>query len=259
LQDAKFDSADSLIPLFIKQEGNRSPVQFGTAIFVIQDSEPFLLTAAHVTDEALKENVIVPTPIGFEKIQGYMAYIDLLPEMKRSQDTVDVAYFRLSTDFANLLCSYFHPLSQSKRQIIKSSLELSVCSIAGFPVTKSKRKGEKLSSEFFAYRGVSAANETYEKLGLSPETSVIVHFNKKNSISPITGDRNLPPKPTGVSGGGIFAWPIGSELSEDWNIPKLVGVFHTYKEREGLLIGSSLINVLAAIQLGRMKKFEGVV
>jgi len=258
VQEAKFDSADSLIPLFIQPEGNKSPIQFGTAIFFIHDSEPFLLTAAHVTDEAVKGKVVVPTPIGFEEIHGYMAYIDLLPEMERNEDTVDVAYYRLDSEFAKLLCHYFWPLPQSNCELVRSSLELSICSIAGFPANKAKRKGEKLSSEFYSYRGVVAEAEVYDKLGLSPETSIIVHFNRKNSMSSATGNKDLPPKPNGVSGGGVFSWPEGHEISTDWNIPKLIGIFHTYKEKEGLLIGSTLINVLAAIQLGRMKGFNGV-
>jgi hypothetical protein len=62
----------------------------------------------------------------------------------------------------------------------------------------------------------------------------------------------------GISGGGIFAWPRGSEISGDWSLPRLVGIIHTFKEREGLIIGTTLLPVLAAIGLGRMKGFEGI-
>jgi hypothetical protein len=67
-----------------------------------------------------------------------------------------------------------------------------------------------------------------------------------------------PAHPRGMSGGGIFAWPNGYELSDDWSKPKLVGIFHSYKESKGLLIGTSLIAVATAVMLGEMKGFDGV-
>lgn len=71
---------------------------------------------------------------------------------------------------------------------------------------------------------------------------------------------NAFPTPSlkGSSGGGIFAWPPGAELSDDWSLPRLVGVVHSFKEKEGLIIGTTLVPVLAAIGLGRMKGFGGI-
>jgi hypothetical protein len=85
-----------------------------------------------------------------------------------------------------------------------------------------------------------------------------VHFHKKRAVSPEDGSRINPIGPQGMSGGGIFAWPDGYELSDDWSLPKLVGIFHSYKKSEGLMIGTHLISVCAAIQLGEMKGYGGV-
>lgn len=61
-----------------------------------------------------------------------------------------------------------------------------------------------------------------------------------------------------VSGGGIFAWSLGSELSEDWSVSELVGIFHTYDRSKGLIIGTPLWVLAMAVQLGQMKDFGGV-
>jgi hypothetical protein len=130
-------------------------------------------------------------------------------------------------------------------------------SICGYPASKSRQKGDVFSSEFASYRGLSATKEIYNELNLTSDSSIIVRFRKKNAISPIDGKKMNPLSPRGVSGGGIFSWPAGHELSNDWSLTRLVGIFHTYKERKGLMIGTSLLSVVTAVQLGAMKNYGG--
>lgn len=253
-----FDPYDSLVPVFLETEIPKRVRQIGTAIFRELRGEPFLLTVAHVTDELKNGVLLVPTVHGLSPIVGYMAHIDLPPEISRLEDNVDVAYYRLSSEFAAQLSSDFKPLPQGRSKIIESALELTLCSASGYPHTKGKKHGQIYSSEIFSFRGVAARQETYDQFGLSPEHSIIIHFHKKRAVYP--GTMNAFPTPTlkGTSGGGIFAWPPGSELSDDWSLPRLVGVIHSYKEKEGLIIGTTLISFLAAIAHGRMKKFGGI-
>ena len=115
-----------------------------------------------------------------------------------------------------------------------------------------------MSSEVFSFRGVVASEEIYEKLGLSPKSNIVINFSKKRAVDPNTFEKFPTPGLKGISGGGIFAWPKGEEISSDWSLPKLVGLVHTFKEKEGLLIGTTLLPVVTAIQLGRMKGFGGI-
>ena len=107
-------------------------------------------------------------------------------------------------------------------------------------------------------QGVAAQQHVYDSLGLSSDVNIVIHFSKKRAVDPDTFDKYPTPSLKGVSGGGIFAWPKGEELSDDWNLPKLIGLIHSFREKDGLIIGSTLLPVIAAIQLGRMKKFGGV-
>ena len=143
--------------------------------------------------------------------------------------------------------------------LVSSATELSVVSVVGYPASKSKKKSNSFKSEMFYYRGVAATGNVYASLELSPTTSTVIHFSKKRAVKHETREKFIPPSPNGVSGGALFAWPKGYELSQDWTLPQLVGIFHTFKQNEGLMIGSNLINFAAATSLGKMKGFGGVV
>lgn len=251
------DPHDSLVPIFVEHLSSGKVEQVGTGIFVEFQGAPFLFTAAHVTDITEYGNLMAPTPNGISAIDGYMAYVDLLPESKRSEDTVDIAYFRLDSTFARNLLAFFKPLHQSRLEVIHSPTELNTYSICGYPASKSRQNGDVFSSELASYRGLSATTETYNELDLTSDSSIIVRFRKKTAISPIDGKKMNPLSPRGVSGGGIFSWPAGHELSNDWSLTRLAGIFHTYKERRGLMIGTSLLSVVTAVQLGAMKNYGG--
>ncbi|MBU4261777.1 MAG: hypothetical protein KKC76_07860 [Proteobacteria bacterium] len=207
------DPDEAIVPIFAKEKYTDMLHQVGTGIFVDFQGMPFLYTAAHVTDNLQHGELMVPTHFGIEPIEGYMAHVDLPPEIPRKEDDIDIAYYRLSNEFARTMAAIFRPLPQLRRMIITSALELGVCSIYGFPASKAKKRQGKYTSESATYRGVAAKEETYKELGLSPNTSIVVHFHKKRAVSSESGQKINPISPRGVSGGGIFAWPDGHELS----------------------------------------------
>jgi len=252
------DPYDAIVPVFGESQRGEGFTHVGTGVFIELQSQPFLLTAAHVTDNLKHSQLWVPAHDSIYPIQGYVGYVDLLPEQVRSDDPVDVAYYRLDSRFARGMLELFKIWPQTRCELIVNSLELGVCSVCGMPASRFKRSGGVYSSETASVRGIAAPAEDYERESLSPEQNIIVRFHKKRAVSKETGKRMNPVHPRGMSGGGIFAWPPGYELSDDWSIPKLVGVFHSYKESKGLLIGTPLISVLTAAMVGEMKGFGGV-
>jgi len=253
------DPYDALVPVFLETRAPNRVSQIGTAVFVELHGEPFLFTAAHVTDDQKSGYLLVPTSRGLEPIDGYMAFVDLPPEVHRREDDTDIAYYRLRSEFAVDLCHHFQPLPQARCELIKSSMELTVCSVSGYPASKSGKTSEGAHrSEVFSFRGVAAQQHVYDSLGLSSEFNVVVHFSKKRAVNPETFEKSATPSLKGVSGGGIFAWPKGEEFSDDWSLPNLIGLMHSFREKEGLIIGSTLLPVVTAVQLGRMKQFAGV-
>jgi hypothetical protein len=254
-----FDPYDALIPIYLETRIPQRLKQMGTAVFVELHGKPFLFTAAHVTDESKYGELLVPTSKGLSPIEGYVAYIDLPGDVSRAEDKTDVAYYRLSSEFAKELRNQFQPLPQSRLELITNAMELSVCSASGYPASKARKSRENVhSSEIFSFRGVAAKEEAYLSLNFSPEHNIILGFSKKRAIDRETGKPYATPSLRGISGGGIFAWPQGEELSEDWSLPKLVGLVHTFREKEGLIMGTTLLPLMSAIGLGEMKGFGGV-
>ncbi len=253
------DPEECLIPIFVEARHCGELKQIGTGLFIEFMSELCIFTAAHVTDNIKDSKLWVPAHDGIYPIQGYLGHIDLLPGQTRGQDNIDIAYYKLDTRFAAGMMEFFRPWPQARCQMTTDALSLGVCSIYGLPASRSKRIGASYSSETAAFRGVAALAEEYVNESLSPQSHLIVHFHKKNAVAKETGKTINPIHPRGVSGGGIFAWPEGAELSDDWSLPKLVGIFHTYKESKGLMIGSLLLTLAAAVHLGKMKKFGGIV
>jgi hypothetical protein len=251
------DPEDALVPLFAESSNSNALSHVGTGILVDFHTKPFLFTAAHVTDNLQHANLCVPTNVGIGPIVGYVGNVDLDPGQERESDFIDIAYYRLDDDFARSMLSFFKPWPQSRCHLISDSLSLGVCSVYGYPASRFERRGNRYSNESASCRGVAGAEEDYESVSLSADSNIIVRFHKKRSISYSTRKRSNPLHPRGMSGGGIFSWPPGSELSDDGSLPFLVGIFHTYIESKGLMIGTPLISILAAIQVGEMKGFGG--
>jgi len=253
----QFDPYDALVPVFISIELPQRFMQIGTAVFFHINEEPFLITAAHVIDQSLVGTLLVPCREEFSPIDGYLVSIDLPPEASRAKDNIDIACYRLSKRFSTKLSLNFAPLPQNRSELFLPVHELTVCSAAGYPASKSKKNGATHSSEIYAFRGLTAKESTYKELGLSVEENIVIHFHKKRAVHPESGQAFPTPGLKGISGGGIFAWPRGAELSDDWSLPKLVGIVHTFREKEGLIIGSTLLPVITAVTFAFMKGFGG--
>ncbi|VXD02344.1 hypothetical protein PSEUDO9AG_70235 [Pseudomonas sp. 9Ag] len=117
------DPHDSLVPIFVEHLSSGKVEQVGTGIFIEFQGAPFLFTAAHVTDITEYGSLMAPTANGISAIDGYMAYVDLLPESNRSEDTVDIAYFRLTQPSleAYLLISSLYISQDAKSSITQLS------------------------------------------------------------------------------------------------------------------------------------------
>lgn len=252
------DPSQALVPLFAEDPIKEGLQPVGSGVFVQFMQQPFLLTAAHVADTSGIGELLAPGFGGIEPIEGYVGQVACLPGQLRDDDRIDVAYYRLSKYSSRSLCTNFKPLPQSKLRLNEKLSPLSACSIYGYPASKTRRLGNRYSSELASYRGLVAPKSDYEQLGLESESSIVVRFSKKRAFDSVTFEKTNPISPRGISGGGIFCWPRGSEFSHDWTLTSLIGIFHSYHTDIGLMVGTPLLYVAGLIQLGQMKNFGGV-
>ncbi len=254
-----YDPYNCLVPIFRETNIPRGIKQIASAVFARHEWGYFLFTAAHVTDDMESNILLVPANGRLTEIKGYIGHIDLLPGTTRNDDDIDIAYIKIPHYLIAPLRNHFTPLEGNNFQLIKSALELSICTVSGYPAKKGKKNKTVYSSEIFSFSGVAAKQEVYDELSLSTVHNIVIHFNRKNTINPEIGVIRESPSLKGVSGGGIFAWPTITENIPGSSEKKLVGIFHTYKEDKGLIIGTTLLSFFGAIQLGNMKNFGGVI
>lgn len=247
------DPYDALVPIFRVEEVPRRVHQHGTGVFFKLNGDSFLLTAAHVIDGSKPGQLLVPGQNGLIPIQGSM-YSSFIGDEDRSDDPSDIALFHLSAMCKKSLKHHFSPIPQTRAELLTSSSELGCCSISGYPASKGINKAEQLSSEIYSFRGVAAKPSTYEQLGLRPEANIVIHFDKSRAVYPGTLRPFPGPSLKGVSGGAIFKWPKEHAMSDDWSIPTLVGIFHTYHKDLGLAVGTLLLPYVATIGLMQMKE-----
>lgn len=253
-----YDPYNSLVPIFRETTVPKGIKQVATAVYVKNQMGEFLYTAAHVTDDLAHSKLLVPLDGILTEIEGYIAFIDLPPEYHRNDDTIDIAYVKLSNEFSTVLSRGFEPISGQNKLILENTNNLYTCSVAGYPASRSKKKSGIFSVEIFAFTGMNVSKDVYEKHGLSVSENIAIHFDRKNAVHPEKETISLASGLTGVSGGGIFAWPESKPFDCDWSERKLVGIFHTYKEKEKLMIGSTMLSFLSALTLGNMKGFGGI-
>lgn len=249
---------ESLVPIFEADLYRDSVTQIGTGIFVEYESQPFLLTAAHVTDSLKYTKLLVPAFDSIYPIDGYVGCVDLLPGETRLGDKIDISYYRLDSRFAKGMLENFKPWPQKRMSMARDASRSAAFSVYGYPASRAKLRSQIYTSEAASFRGFLGTPQDYAQENIFQEQSIIVRFHKRRAIDMESKTRKNPIHPKGMSGGAIFEWPVGERLSTDWSIPNLVGVFHTYKEASGLLIGTPLYVVMTSIMLGQMKNFGGV-
>lgn len=276
---------DELCPIFIYNEENIEQIATGVLIDIWNNT--YLLTASHVVDHFYlgKKELFIPTKNGFERISGLYIHSHLKEGESRDNDVIDFSYFKLSDDLKQNLI-YFVPLQENQinlsvdftldekyqkyhHLLTKNNVRDSnnyfrnnyasftdnileqftsiisdiTITFAGYPITKSKTKNNMTYSEIVYYHGGSVEKSVYDKLSLNHNINIVAQFGKHGSM-----DKNyfkiISPNKTGISGGGIYKIIKGNNGFCD---RELIGIGHTKKDKEHLLIGTNINYCLSQI------------
>ncbi len=114
-----------------------------------------------------------------------------------------------------------------------------------------------VGSQRSVYYGVADWPGILERSGLSPKTTILVHFSKDHVVNPRTWEPACMHGPQGVSGGALFGWPKDAALSLDWSLPLLIGIAHTYRKSDRVFVGTRTGLFLDIIARSRKLRSEG--
>ncbi len=243
------DAADVLlafsIPLYLL--ANDRPWLCGTGFIVKSLAGHFLVTAAHVLDDA-KENGLFfysgqrkPRPIRGPLLRSSA-------KANRAHDPFDIAV-------VNLIDGAMPPYGDVEKHAVDISwlraMHLpragKMFSIIGFPQSKSNVRPStrevKVTSS--AYRDRSIDEDDYAKFGLNPRTHLALHLDRKVGFDPDGKHRNFP-KPQGMSGAPIIEL-YDVNVSSAADIFPVVAVGIEYREKDHLLVGTDIAVALDMI------------
>jgi len=232
------------IPLYLLD--NNRPWLCGTGFIVRTPNGHFLVSAAHVLDDAKEKKIFFysasnkPRPVRGPLLRSS-------DRMSRHSDPFDIAVVKLidgdMPPFAGV----------NKRAIDISWLYAKqrprtgkMYVIIGFPQSKSRVSSSTVEVKSYPYRSSSIEESEYYKFGLNPDTHLALPLNLKVGFDPEGKHRNFP-KPQGISGAPIFELYREDE-KESLSIFPVVAIGIEYRSRDKILIGTDIHIVLDMIE-----------
>jgi hypothetical protein len=238
------------LPLFRRSRHDHAPEQFASAVVVEFFGALYLLTAAHVTDELYRDTEVL-LPVGGGQLLpllGEFRHIDIGPDQRRSEDTLDVAYIRLPPDLVAGVRGAWVPVPKGGTESLPfehwPGAKSRICSATGYPVSKARRTDGAHQIDIWSYGGMLVTDaETYDRLGYTTALNILLRYDVTKALyleqsGPVV---RRSPNLRGVSGGGIFLWPDITGPTVPVLGRKLVGIVHSYLPHENLIVGSNLL------------------
>lgn len=232
------------IPLYV--DINDRPVLRGTGFFVNIETDCYLVSAAHVLDDALSHSMY------FYSSPRQKRYLDgkiVRPKSAdgRHNDRIDVGVVKLG--------SVGRPPFPEMRKFAMDLSYLKPCRvpradrhyvIIGYPETKNRFRivQRDILATPYAYRTDSLPDTEYKSHGVTPESHVLLPLNLRQGFD----SDNRPvhfPKPQGMSGSPVF---VLYEEDSDSRVFPVVAVGIEYRKPHRALVATDVQFVLEAIE-----------
>lgn len=236
----------ALTPLY-RRHPRGHPEPIGTGITIALDREVVVISAAHVSDYAVRSRLHMGVGTDVLPIEGQRWTSPVPPNGEREEDRTDLAFWRLQKDFAARIPA---------REILPESL-LDVHHstppfrgdddhfvILGYPVTKQPRQpadGE-LRAVPMTFIARSLVPSEYRTTRRNPAESLLLEYDKDDSFS-LKG-RSVGPDLPGLSGGAVWHYP--HLLSGQRGRPLLAAIAIRWRTTEPKCIISTRLGPLVA-------------
>lgn len=240
-----FPHASAIFPILLLPPHGGHAEHIGSGVHLRVAGRSILLTAAHVTDHRHRGSLCIPGPKGVTKFAGSIGF-SLLPDgSPRNHDRVDVGYLVPITDSDFQLAAEYAPLELETLDLTAQDEGRTFHLVAGFPLARKWakfRNGEHIGSRL-NFVGLACTASECAAAGYDPITNLLVEYHINKAIYP-EGDRANPPSPRGMSGGGVFQIGVDESGRPDSSTARLVGIMHTFDEREHIFVATRLDVVL---------------
>lgn len=233
------------VPLYLNRD--EKPYLIGSGFFLATSCQCFLVTAAHVLDEADQSEMYYYTSTRMQRVLRGKRVRSKTPA-QRKQDQIDIGILNLGENglppypevnkFA-LKESYLQPsyLPRRRKEYV----------IIGFPASKNRfgHVQQQIIAAPYAYRADSIPDEEYSRYDVSPETHVVLPLDLRKGFD-ADGNPITFPKPQGMSGAPVIVL-FGDESSGERVFP-VVAVGIEYRKTEKVLVATDVRFVLEGIR-----------
>jgi hypothetical protein len=227
------------VPVALDRFNTHKSELIGSGVMIRICNRTFLLTAAHVADFKSEGAIMIPGRDGFMSPGGYYHTMNLPASGNRDDDKLDVAYVCLDNDCADNLHSDCRILGHQDLSLEIEPIRRGVYTFAGFPWRKGKVKDGAIETDFSTMSGSEVQKSEYEALGLNRTHHIVIRFNRERSFSERYKRVVVSPLPSGMSGGGVYAWSEEALKARPVRLP-LFGIANEFVPDKDLLVATRL-------------------
>ena len=215
-------------------EGNRTRPFVGSAILLRISSSTFLISASHV----LEQERTLFLWSGQQQIE--------LTGTRHCEKKWDFAFVLLDEPVGHELHEY-SVLTTDDVDIDDTADMNSLYQFVGFPQNKNRPNGRRLKRNSVSFLVRPAQTKYYGVFGYRPETHFIGEFDRKSVVAAGETRVSTAPKPTGMSGGGMFRMPSPRDLIAGIASERLIGIGILWRKEHSVLIALRMAVVLSGI------------
>lgn len=214
------------------------PSSWGSGVFVEIDDNFFLFTAAHVVDD--RENDIFIGMGTNEKhvLKGDWVVSPIPDNLTRCNDKIDAAVLKLDTEQVGVIQERYVFLSLDEIKLNHTISDIQSYVGVGFPgewnycdpYFDSRSLNDRERSTPLICAASPAPDNVYTESGCHISQNIIVRYDKNDLINRTTGENVTGPHPGGMSGCGLWFFPI--QMSDcGVKEKKLVGILTKWYKR----------------------------
>lgn len=245
---SKSHISNAVFPIFVSGEDHNGLEQVGSGVAIEIGEQLFALTAAHVTDYTHGNGALfMPAVDRIDQMTGGISFNPAQDGRPRTDDRIDVGYYRLSDDWRAKLHPNIKPLSLDDLLLTDTLETGDHFTFVGYPWRKGKSYAGVKETELLTYTGHASATDIYKKLGCDRSQNVLIRMRRKRTHSTLYNAQQTAPHPQGISGGAVISWPQDIIDRADPLKLKLAAISHTYHEREHCMAGTRIIPYLMGI------------
>lgn len=238
-----------IIPIFAEAPCGK-PKLIGSSFLISSGKDSYLVSAAHVFDE-LKNNhelFYYVEPKTKRKLSGNLRLTKIPEGKNRKDDRIDVGvlkleepglppYPKVEKDALTINAFMTEALPRERKEYL----------LVGFPESKSRVNpiARDVASVPYGFRGISIPSQEYAKLSISPQSHIVLRFDRKHVIG-YDGQIFTFPEPSGISGSPV--WLLYDEHGlNDPNQTPIVGIAIEHHKTSHTIVATDIAIALRLI------------